>query len=311
MGLSCYFCSKLELMENRPLSLKKGDLIYICAPAKAVDVKSVEFAKDFFERNGFRVEVSPNCLGEHGYFSGTLYERLSDLQAGLDRADVKAIVSARGGYGCVQLMDHLRWAAFLRDPKWMVGFSDVTVFHQFLDFSAIPSLHATMPLNFEENSPESLATLMNALTGRSYSIEVQSYSFNKKGEVHAEIIGGNLSILYSQLGNKQRPSYKGKILFIEDVGEQAYAIDRMLHAFKDAGVWDEIVGLIVGSFTSIGETANPTGLIYRDTLLEHFQFRKIPIVFDFPAGHQADNRCLVLGQKCHLKVVENQVVLSF
>lgn len=298
-------------MENRPQPLKKGDLIYICAPAKSVDVQSVGFAQRFFEENGFKVELSPNCLGEYGYFSGERYARLADFQEGLNREDVKAIVCARGGYGSVQLMDYLQWAAFFRDPKWLVGFSDITVFHQHLDKADIPSLHATMPLNFETNSSESLTTLLDALTGTPYSITCKPNLFNKCGETQGHLIGGNLSILYSQLGNKNRPDYKGKILFIEDVGEQAYALDRMLYAFKDAGIWDDISGLIVGSFTSIGETQNPTGLDYKATILEHFQFRSLPILFDFPAGHQSDNRCLILGQKCHFKVDETSVFLSF
>lgn len=298
-------------MLNTPAPLVKGDLIYICAPAKAVDEKSVLFAKHYFEEQGFKVEISSHCFGELGYFSGTVYERVEDFQIGLDRVDVKAIVCARGGYGSIQLMDHLQWAGFLRDPKWIVGFSDITVFHQYLDLSEVPSLHATMPLNFEENTSESLISLSKALKGEDYSIVFESNRLNKKGNATAPIIGGNLSILYSQLGSKSRPSYKGKLLFIEDVGEQAYALDRMLYAFKDAGIWDEISGLLVGSFTSIGDTDKPTALDYQQTLLNHFQFRHIPIVFDFPAGHQMDNRCLIFGREAQLLVDEKQVSLSF
>lgn len=299
------------VMQTHPAPLVSGDLIYICAPAKAIEEHSIQFARTFLESKGYRVEVSPHCLGTHGYFSGTVYERVADLQAGLDRQDVKAILCARGGYGSIQLMEHLQWAGFLREPKWIAGFSDITVFHQYLALSEVPSIHSTMPLNFEDNSPESLETLLAAWSGESYTITANGHFQNKTGEVEAEIIGGNLSILYSLLGSKQRPSYKGKILYIEDVGEQAYAIDRMLFAFKDAGVWDEVSGLIVGSFTSIGETLVPTGLDYRETILSHFQFRNIPIAFDFPAGHQPDNRAIKLGTKACLNVDKTKVELQF
>ncbi len=294
-----------------PPYLKEGDLIYICAPAKAIDRETVDFSVRFLESKGFLVEVSKDCFGENGYYSGTILERVADFQEGLDREDVKAILCARGGYGCIQLMDHLQWAGFLRAPKWIVGFSDVTVFHQYLDYSEIASLHATMPLNFSSNSPESLDSLVCSLKGTSILLSCDGHPFNKIGEVTAPIIGGNLSILYSQLGSKKRPSYSGKILYIEDVGEQAYALDRMLYAFKDAGVWDEIVGLIVGSFSSIGETFIPTNEDYKRTILEHFQFRKIPICFDFPAGHQDDNRAIKLGTNACLKVSKERVLIGF
>ena len=298
-------------MQLHPAPLVPGDLIYICAPAKAIEEETVLFAKNWLEDKGYRVEVSPNCLGSHGYFSGTVYERTADFQAGLDREDVKAILCARGGYGSIQLMEHLQWAGFLREPKWIAGFSDITVFHQYLALSEVPSIHSTMPLNFEANTPESLETLLAAWSGVSYEITANGHDKNKEGEVEAEVIGGNLSILYSLLGSKQRPSYKGKILYIEDVGEQAYAIDRMLFAFKDAGIWDEVSGLIVGSFTSIGETQNPTNLDYKTTLLEHFQFRNIPIAFDFRAGHQDDNCAIKLGTVACLKVTKNVTKLMF
>ena len=144
-------------------AIQKGDLIYITSPAKSIDNQSVIFAKEFFEKNGFRVLISKHCLGEHHYFSGTDSERTLDFQEGIDNPEVKAIVCARGGYGCVRIVDTIQWASMIREPKWIVGFSDVTVFHQRMQLFGLKSIHGTMPLNFSKNSEAALSTLLAAL----------------------------------------------------------------------------------------------------------------------------------------------------
>ncbi|MEZ4890857.1 MAG: LD-carboxypeptidase [Crocinitomicaceae bacterium] len=296
---------------NKIPYLQKGDLIEIVAPAKAIESKYVEFAKNFLEQEGFLVKISGNCLGRHNYFSGTDAQRLHDFQAALDNPEVKAILCARGGYGAVRIVDAIKWANQLIHPKWIVGFSDITVFHQQMQFLEQKSIHGTMPLNFEENTPESLQTLINALTGKPYKIEIDSCQKNQKGSANGELIGGNLSIIYSLIGTNCQPSYKNKILFIEEVGEQLYALDRMLFSLKKAGILDEISGLIIGGMTNMKDSTEVSiGMTIEDIVLQHFTYKKIPICFNFPSGHLDDNRALILGENVYLKI-DSKVCLEF
>lgn len=297
-------------MNQIPSSLLPGDLIAIVAPAKAIEREHVLFAKDFFEKAGFRVEISEHCLGQHHYFSGDEAERLRDFQSVLDNPNVKAIICARGGYGCVQLLDRIAWAAQLREPKWIVGFSDVTYFHQRMQRHGIASLHATMPLNFQENSEEALSTLVESLKGKSIEYTWKSDSNNKIGYTEGTLVGGNLSILYALLGTDDQLDFENSILYIEDVGEPIYSIDRMFYALSKSGVLDKIGGLIVGGMTNITDTAVPYGNSYEEVILSHFEYRRIPIAFDFPAGHIDDNRAIILGSEVRLTVEENSSLLT-
>ena len=292
-------------------ALKRGDLIAIVAPAKAIEKEYVKFAQSFLEHKGYRVAIGKHALGKHYYFSGTDEERLNDFQEALDNPEVKAILCARGGYGAVRIVDSIQWASQLRAPKWIIGFSDITVFHQRMQRFGIQSIHATMPLNFQENSSESMDTLLAAIEGKPYSIVSPSNPNNQLGNATGQLVGGNLSILYSLLGTDDQINYKNTILFIEEVGEQLYAIDRMLFAFKKAGILDQISGLIVGGMTSIKDTETPTGFSIEQCVLEHFNYSKTPICFEFPAGHINDNRALILGQEVAFTVSENTTVLSF
>ena len=281
-------------------ALQKGDLIYITAPAKSIDISFVDYAKSYFENQGYKVLISQHCTGEFNYFSGTDEERTADFQYGIDHPEVKAIVCARGGYGCVRIVDRIQWAGILREPKWIIGFSDVTVFHQRMQRFGLPSIHGTMPLNFKENSQDSFATLEKAWANEAYSIHSTFTSSNKQGSSEGQLVGGNLSILYSLLGTDDQITYENSILFIEDLAEQIYHLDRMLFAFAKAGIFDKIKGLIVGGMTDMKDTAVPFGKTLQEVILEHFQFRNIPIIFDFPAGHIDDNRALVFGRNVTL-----------
>jgi muramoyltetrapeptide carboxypeptidase len=292
-----------------PAPLQKGDLIYITAPAKAIESEHVFFAKKRLEDAGYKVLVSEHCLGQHHYFSGSDDERTRDLQYGIDHPEVKAILCARGGYGCVRIVDSIGWAGMLRHPKWLIGFSDVTVFHQKLQSLGVESIHGTMPLNFTENSEQALETLFHAIEGMNYSISSPSHTCNVKGKAEGTLLGGNLSILYSLLASDQKPDYRGSILFIEDLSEQLYHIDRIFHSLRKAGVLDQISGLIVGGMTEMKDTAIPFGKTLEEIILAHFQFKRIPICFEFPAGHIPDNRALILGRKVTLDVSENITTL--
>lgn len=294
-----------------PASLEPGDLIEIVAPAKAIEPEHVHFAKNFFENAGFTVQISQHCLGKHHYFSGDEAERLSDFQRALDDPSIKAIVCARGGYGCVQLLDRIQWAGQLREPKWIIGFSDVTYFHQRMQRHGVASIHGTMPLNFEQNSEEALSTLVDTLKGKKCEFSWASSQHNLLGNAKGKLVGGNLSILYALLGTDDQIDFSNTVLYIEDVGEAIYAIDRMFYAFSKAGILDRIKGLVVGGMTNLSDTAVPFGKSYEEVILTHFEYRKIPIAFDFPAGHIDDNRALVLGADVTLSITDTQSQLAF
>jgi len=298
-----------RMTAKQPTPLQKGDLIYITAPAKAIEKEHLDYAINLLQQEGFRVLLSAHCAGQHHYFSGTDDERRADLQFGLDHPEVKAILCARGGYGCVRIVDNLQWAGMLRDPKWLIGFSDVTVFHQRLQRFGLQSIHGTMVLNFKENSKEAIQTLLKSLSGERYSIPGPAFSLNKIGTASGELTGGNLSILYSLIGTDDQIDYTGKILFIEDLAEHIYHIDRMLYTFKKAGIWEQISGLIVGGMTDLEDTAVPFGKNVEELIMEQFAYRSIPVAFHFPSGHIDDNRALILGRSCQLTVEKNGAML--
>ncbi|MES2798522.1 MAG: LD-carboxypeptidase [Bacteroidota bacterium] len=291
--------------------LQAGDLIYITAPAKAIDIELVENAKKVFEERGYKVMISEHCTGNFNYFSGSDEERLKDFQFGIDHPEVKAIICARGGYGCVRIVDQIGWAGMLRNPKWIVGFSDVTVFHQRMQRFELPSIHATMPLNYSENNKTSLETMFDALEGKQYTISCPHQASNKLGEAKGTLLGGNLSILYSLLGTDDQVDYSNSVLFIEDLAEQLYHIDRIFYSLRKAGVLEKIKGLIVGGMSDMKDTAIPFGQSLEEIILSHFQYRKIPIAFHFPAGHQPDNRALIFGSEVQLIVDQSSASLHF
>ena len=294
-----------------PKFLHSGSTILILAPAKAIDINAVSFSKDFLESQGFKVVISEHCLGKNNYFSGSIEERKSDFQKAINNPNIDAVLCARGGYGCVHFIDDLDWASFLQEPKWIVGFSDITVIHQKLQTLGVASLHATMPLNFESNTKEALASLVNALLGEKIEYEYKTTTDQIVGEATGRIIGGNLSILYSTIGTNDFPNFSGAILYFEDLGEHIYQLDRMFFALKKSGVFDVIKGVIVGSLTNIKDTEDPFGLSVNDIIRNHFKSFNIPVCFDFPAGHINDNRALMLGTNIKLSVSKSSTHLCF
>ncbi len=309
-------CLKIVLLNSMSLSahipsLRKGDLIYITAPAKSIDASYVYYAENYLLDQGYRVEIAKQCLGEYHYFSGSEAQRAIDFNNAIHNPEVKAILCARGGYGCIQILDQIDWVTLSENPKWVIGFSDVTVFHHRLQHLGIPSIHGSMPLNFEENSKEALNTLMQAVTGNPYTIHAPAHPSNRIGEVDGIIVGGNLSIVYSLLGTKDKTRFDGGILFIEDLAEQRYHLDRMLHSMVKSDATRGLKGLIVGSFTSMKDTDVPYGKDIEDIILEHFGGLNIPIAFGFPAGHIPDNRAIVFGEMARFSVNESGAELSF
>lgn len=291
--------------------LSKGDTVAIVAPAKAIEPEYIEFAKEKLTTLGYNVLVGKHTTGRFNYYSGTVEERLFDFQEALDNSDVKAVFCARGGYGCIQIVDLINWSSLLRNPKWIVGFSDITVLQQHIFKLGLKSIHATMPLNYKENSHESFDTLIAALEQKSYKIQSPSFEKNKIGIAEGKIIGGNLSILYSLLGTDDQIDYSEKILFIEDLSEQLYVLDRMMFAFKKAGIIDKIKGLIIGGMTNMSDTNPPIGESVEEIILKHFQYSKTPVCFNFPVGHISDNRAIRIGSKVRLTSENNLTELIF
>jgi muramoyltetrapeptide carboxypeptidase len=295
----------------QPAPLKKGDLIYITAPAKAIEAEFVYFAQSYLENLGYRIEIAQHCLGTYNYLSGTDAERAADLQAGIDLPETKAILCARGGYGCVRIVDQLQWANMLREPKWLIGFSDITVFHHRLFKLGIQSVHGTMPLNFQTNSNAALQTLVDSITGEKPNLTWKTTPHNQIGKATGKLIGGNLSILYSLIATNDAYFFEGNILFLEDLSEQLYHLDRMFFALKKSGILDRISGLIIGGMTDMKDTAVPFGMTLEEIILQHFTFSKIPIAFDAPIGHIDDNRAVIVGAEVELSVQNEQTNLAY
>lgn len=298
-------------MMRVPTPLQKGDHIQIVAPAKRIDASHVHQTKEILENEGFEISISEHCLGGHHYFSGTLDERLKDLQSALDNPEVDAILCARGGYGCVQLVDLIDWSAFNEKPKWIIGFSDVTVLHQHLQNKGIASIHGTMPLNFGDHSEAAFTTLLSALEGKPYSIQALGSAQNISGSSEGILMGGNLAIIASLIGTNDQPDFSNSILFIEEIGEPLYSIDRMFYSLKKAGILNQIKGLVVGGMTSMKDSEIPYGSTLEEIILTHTKDLNIPVTFDFPAGHIDDNRALVFGATVKLSIHSHGTVLKF
>jgi muramoyltetrapeptide carboxypeptidase len=294
-----------------PPALQTGDLVYLCAPAKAIEQSYILAAEKWLIHIGLRSIRSKNLTGRHHYFSGSAHERLADLQEGIDHPEVKAIWCARGGYGSVQLVDNLQWASFIMEPKWLIGFSDICVLHHKIQSVGIQSIHATMALNIEKNSAASKTRLKELLFGEKTPFAIAPHRQNKFGKASGVLIGGNLSIIYSMLATPERYDFSGAILFIEDLAEHLYHIDRMLYALRKNGALTQISGLIIGGLTDLEDTDIPFGESVEELILAHFDYRKIPICFDFPAGHIDDNQALLLGAKVELEVSERQCLLGY
>lgn len=293
----------------QPPFLTPGDTIYITAPAKAIEETSVLASKKTLETWGLNVRIAPHCLGRSHYFSGSDEQRLADFQDGLDDPSIKAILCARGGYGCVRMVEALNWVAFKKNPTWIIGFSDVTVFHQQIHQLGIESIHGIMPLGFIEGSDAAKETLKKSLFGESFMLEAAHVLGNIRGEARGNLVGGNMAIVTSLLGTSLSYSFKNNILVLEDIGEHVYKIDRMLYSLRLAGVFQEIKGLVLGGFTDMEDTDVPFGKTIKELILEQVQDLGIPVAFDLPFGHISDNQALVLGRTAILKVSETKTTL--
>lgn len=296
---------------TQPNSLQPNDRIAIISTARSIDEEKLNYAKNIFESWELEVVDAPNLRAVHNQFCGTDEQRKDDLQWALDNEEIKAIICFRGGYGTVRILDKIDFSNFIKTPKWITGYSDVTALHNVISKLGISSLHSTMPVNFKENSEKALTTLKKALFGHNYSIEFPPTPHNKTGTAKGKLIGGNLSMLYSLSGTKFDIDTSNKILFIEDLDEYLYHIDRIMWNLKLSGKLENLAGLIVGGMTSMHDNDTPFGKNITEIILETVQDYNFPVCFDFPAGHIDDNQTLILNKEYQLDVSEKKVNLFF
>ena len=297
---------------EKPSSLKKGDKIAIISTARKISKTELEPAVAIIKSWGLEPFFGKNLFNENHQFSGTTEERVADLQQVLDNPAIKAIICARGGYGTVQVIDQIDFSNFKKNSKWIVGYSDVTVLHNHINTNFnIQTLHASMPINFATNTKEALESLKETLFGALpiYTCDVDE--LNRFGEATGELVGGNLSIIYSLTGTRSQINTKGKILFLEDLDEYLYHIDRMMMNLKRAGLLTELKGLIVGGMSDMNDNTVPYGKSAKQIIFDAVKEYNYPVCFEFPAGHIKDNRVLMMGAEVDLKVSKNEVELSF
>ena len=294
---------------NQPKNLQPYDKIAIISTARSIDVEKLEYAKSIFKEWKLEVIEAPNLRAVHHQFCGTDEQRKSDLQWALDNDKIKAIICFRGGYGTVRILDDIDFSNFVKSPKWITGYSDVTALHNKITQLGISSLHATMPINFKENTKEALRTLKKALFGIEFSIECPTNKNNKLGTAKGKLIGGNLSMLYSLSATKFDIDANEKILFLEDLDEYLYHIDRIMWNLKLSGKLKNLKGLIIGGMTDMHDNDTPFGKNAIEIILEAVKDYDFPVCFDFPTGHLDDNRTLILNKEYELKVSEKMTKL--
>lgn len=291
--------------------LKEGSKIGIAAPARMVKPEEMEYAIHWLEENGFVPVYDDRLFADHHIFAGNDDFRAAVFQEYLDNENIDAIWIARGGYGSIRIIDKLDFTNFLQHPKWIIGFSDGTVLHGKLSRLGVQSLHAAMPFYFANKTPKAKQSLFDALTGKPLQYEIPSNPLNRLGKMEGKIVGGNLSVLMGLNGSNIFPEMDGKILFIEEVDEYIYHIDRMMRGLKRAGKLANLKGLIVGGLTQIHDNTHPFGQTAEEVIAEAVLEYDYPVCFGFPAGHFDDNRPLLFGLKSRLEVTsEKSVFLS-
>lgn len=291
-----------------PASLNKNDLIGIVCPAGFMPVEKASTCIDTLQQWGFQVKIGKTLGLQSNYFSGTDAERLSDLQQMLDDKSVKAILCGRGGYGTSRIIDLLDWKAFKKNPKWIIGYSDITVLHSFLFTKLkIASIHAPMAGAFNDEGwkNEYIQSLHKMLVGKKNRYKVEAYPLNILGKTTGQLIGGNLTMIAHQIGTPSDLNTKGKILFIEDIGEYIYNIDRMMVQLQRSGKLESLAGLIVGGMTDMKDTTVPFGQTIENAILDKVKQYGYPVCFHFPVSHDIPNYALKIGAEYELKVGKN------
>jgi len=300
---------------QQPPYLKSGDVITIISSARKITNAEIAPSIELLESWGLNVKLGENLFEEHHQFAGTKEQRIQDLQTALNDNESKAILCARGGYGTVQLIDSIDFSYFKENPKWLIGFSDVTVLHNHINQNfGIESIHATMPINFpKEGENKATLSLKAALFGgvMEYNFKVEKESILPSKSIQAPIVGGNLSIIYSIIGTTSQIDTKGKFLFLEDLDEYLYHIDRMMMNLKRAGLFKGCKGILVGGMSDMNDNAIPYGSTAKEIILENIKQYDIPIVFGVPAGHIKENLALIMNRQLTLTSKDDDITITF
>ena len=297
-----------------PPYLKKGDIIAITCPAGFMQKEKAQVCIETLQQWGLQIMVG-KTLGSDSpnYFSGTDEERLNELQAMLDDKNIKAILCGRGGYGVGRIIDQLDFRLFKKNPKWIIGFSDITVLHAHIYSNhKIATLHAPMAAAFNDggSTNEYIHSLQKVLFGKRTTYKTPVHAFNQQGEAEGELVGGNLTLLANLVGTKSDINTRKKILFLEDVGEFIYGVDRLLYQLKRSGKLAQLAGLIIGGFTDSKDTDRPFGKTVYEVIKDIFQDYDYPVCFDFPVSHNKENYALKVGVVHKLKITKKSVSLS-
>ena len=301
---------------KQPPYLKAGDTVAIVAPSGILKNRNEEIdrARALLESWGLTVVIGDHVFEQAGHFAGTDEQRTTDLQQALDDPSIKAIWSARGGYGTVRVLDQLDYAGINERPKWLIGYSDITALHNDFHNEGIETIHALMCTSLTEDLEEikeSVATFKSAIFGENLAYEISGSRYNKSGKATGQLVGGNLTLLHTMLGSRTSINTDDKIIFFEEIGEYAYHIDRMLMSMKRAGYFDNCNGVIVGDISKVRRNTTPWGKPVKQLILDAFEEYDFPVLFDFPAGHEKDNRALILGRTIDLSVSKEKASIRF
>jgi len=303
----------MPVKKIQPPFLKPGDEVAIISPAFAIDEVKIAEAVKLLESWRLKVHIGKNALKKEGPFAGSVRERLMDFQKMTDNKKVKAIFCSRGGYGMMKIIDGIDFRSLKKNPKWYVGFSDITVLHIWLSEKCnMVSIHGEMPLNYSnpEKTKATLDSLHNALFTGFRSLEWKG-NIIRPGQIEGEITGGNLSLIFSLIGTPAEPKTDRKILFIEEVGEYYYHLDRMMTSLKLAGKLKNLAALVVGGITEMYETKIPWGKSHEEIIGDIIGEYNYPVFFNFPAGHIFDNRAFYIGKSANIEVKGKRVILIY
>ncbi len=296
----------------QPPYLKKGDKVAIVSPARSITFEEVHPSIRVLQKYGLEVILGTHVFSRFNQFAGSDDHRKKDLQQMLDDDSIRAIICTRGGYGSVRIIDNLDFTKFTRRPKWIVGYSDITVFHSHIHTCfGIETLHATMPKNILSDIPDdSVKSMVNTLFGGAVQYTMPGTKFSREGHAEGVLTGGNLSIIYNLMGSVSEPDTRGKILFLEDLDEYLYHVDRMMMNLKRAGKLSGLAGLILGGMSKMNDNTIPFGKSAEEIISEAVAEYKYPVCFNFPAGHTEKNMALILGRKIKF-TVGKQVSIVF
>ncbi len=294
-----------------PKNLVPGSKIAIVSPSGATIEEFVKSAANFISNRGFEPVIYPSCFNRYFQFGGSDEQRLADMQSAMDDDSINAILCSRGGYGAIRIVDKLDFTKFLKNPKWLIGFSDITNLHLALNRVGVMSIHGQMTKDMHEHpNSDAVKFVFDILKGETKEYLIDSNDFNRIGAAETELIGGNISILYSLQATKFEIDTDGKILFIEDLNEYLYHLDRIMINLKMSGKLKNLKGLIVGAFTDMKDNPNPFGKTPYEIINDHVAEYSYPVCFDFPTGHIENNLPLICGRKYSFIVSEKVVKLK-